>query len=161
MSGPFFHQNLTVPKHIRFKSFADPSLLEEYKSYLSAYLDRFGDRLTYMLVHAEGAETYFNKFPDQIDDYRYFLSVVRSHIKRHNSRIKVGVLLYPNTKDHILRRVGEVVDYTAYDLMKGKLLPRPSALEELIQRLIGLADGKSIAIQNAGLFPVSTNNKYC
>jgi len=62
----------------------------------------------------------------------------------------VGVNAGPDTEDRVLERMGNVTDFMAYDIMKGKAVGSPSAFEEVVQRLIRLSRGQEIALQNAG-----------
>ena len=158
MGGPFFHDKLHVPNDIEFKSFTDPVLLNRYNRRMTSFLNRFGRRLGYITIHAEGADTYFKAHPDQFDDYCQFLLEVREHIQRHSPHIQVGVLAYRVVADDLLARMGEVTDFMAYDVMKGKLFKRPADFERLVKRLIRLAKGKTIALQNAGWSTSKTDN---
>jgi len=150
IGGPFFLDKIDTPKDIRFQSFADPVLLGRYKRFVAAFLDRFGDRHAYVVIHAEGAETYFRKHPDQLDDYCRFLSAVRTAIKSHSPHIQVGVNTDTRNQDLVLTKMAAVTDFMAYDVMKGKIVQKPADFEPLVKRLTGISDPRRIAFQNAG-----------
>lgn len=117
---------------------------------MAAYLDRFGDRHAYIVIHAEGAASYFKKHPDQLGDYCRFLTAARKAIKQHSSHINVGVNTDIRNKDEVLARMAAVTDFMAYDVMKGQIVRKPADLDALVKRLIGNSKGKRIAFQNAG-----------
>jgi len=150
LAGPFFRDKVDVPRDIRFKSFTDPVLLDRYERMATAYLDRYAERLAYIVIHAEGADAYFKRYPQQLDDYCRFLTHVRSAIKRRSPRIQVGVNTDVSNQDHVLSRMAEVTDFLAYDVLKGKVVRSPSDFEGLVRRLIRVSGGKKIAIQNGG-----------
>jgi len=159
MGGAFFHDKIQSPKDIQFESFTGPVFLNRYKGMITSFLNRFGDKVTYLVIHAEGAYTYFDRYPKQLGDYCQFIKEIGEHIKRQNPHSKVGLNTDPHNKDDFLARMGEVTDYMAYDFMK---LPghidRPSDLERMVKRLIRLANGKKIAIQNGGWSTSSVEN---
>lgn len=150
IGGPFFLDKINVPKGIRFKSFTDPALLNRYTDFVTAYLDRFGDRHKYIVIHAEGSDAYFKKHPDQLNDYCQFLTEVKKSIQRQSPHIKVGVNADISTNAEVLSRLAFVTDFMAYDVLKGKVVRKPSDFESLVKRLTGISEGKKIALQNAG-----------
>ena len=152
IGGVFFHDKVTqIPKDIKFKSFTEPIFLSRYRKYLTSFLDRFGSKVHYIAIHAEGAFNYFNTHPNHLDDYIKFLSAVRDHIKKHSSHIQVGVNTDPPNKDQVLSRMAEVTDFMSYDILRlAGHLEKPSDLESVTARLIRLSNGKKIAFQNAG-----------
>ena len=150
IGGPFFLDKIDAPRDIRFRSFTDPVLLDRYKKFATAFLDRFGDRHAYIVIHAEGAEAYFRKHPDRLDDYCQFLTAVRTAIKAHSPHIQVGVNTDIRNQDLVLAKMAAVTDFMAYDVMKGKIVLKPTDFEPLVKRLTGISEGKRIAFQNAG-----------
>ena len=158
MGGPFFLDKVNVPKDIRFKSFSDPVLLDRYAMYVTSYLDRFGQQHAYIVIHAEGAEKYFARYPDQLDDYCRFLLATKQVIKRHSPHIKVGVNTDTSATDEVLSKMAAVTDFMAYDVVKGKVVQKPSDFATLTARLISVSNGKKIAFQNAGWSTSKTDN---
>lgn len=150
IGGPFFRDKIDAPKDIRFTSFTDPVLLNRYKKFVTAYLDRFGNRHAYIVIHAEGADAYFGKYPDQLDDYCQFLAEVRKTIIGHSSHVQVGVNTDISNSEQVLTRMAEAIDFMAYDVLKGKILRTPADFETLVERLARASKGKKIAFQNAG-----------
>ncbi|NQT17448.1 MAG: hypothetical protein HQ582_32130 [Planctomycetes bacterium] len=150
IGGPFFREKIDAPRDIRFTSFTDPSLLNRYKRFVIAYLDRFGKRHAYIVIHAEGADAYFKQHPNQLNDYCEFLREVRKAIKQHSPHVQVGVNTDISNDDRVLARLAEVTDFMAYDVVKGKVVRKPAEFETLVERLIRVSKGKKIAFQNAG-----------
>ncbi len=147
--GPFFHDRYDGPKDISFKSFTDPQLMGRYHQMLRTYLDRFGKRLTYLVIHAEGADSYFGKHPDQLADYCRFLLETRRMIRKHSPHLTVGVNTDPANQDTVLSAMARVTDFMAYDLLNGGI-KTPADFDQVVQRLIGLSNGRKIALQNCG-----------
>jgi hypothetical protein len=52
--------------------------------------------------------------------------------------------------DDVLSKLAAVTDFTAYDVVKGKIVRKPSEFATLTERLIRVSNGKTIAFQNAG-----------
>jgi hypothetical protein len=158
IGGPFFLDKADVPPDIRFVSFADPALLSRYKQFVTAYLDRFGTRHAYIVIHAEGAHSYFQKHPDQLGDYCTFLKEVRAAIKQHSPHLQIGVNTDISSQDQLLMRLAEVTDFMAYDVVKGKVVKTPADFESLAKRLTAISSGKKIAFQNVGWSTSKTDN---
>jgi hypothetical protein len=150
IGGPFFREEIDVPRDIQFKSFTDPILLTRYKQFITAFLDRFGERHSYIVIHAEGADAYFEKYPDQFDDYCAFLEEVRRTIKGQSAHLQVGVNTDVSNTDQVLAGMAKATDFMAYDVMKGKVVRSPSDFEPLVKRLSRISAGKKIAFQNIG-----------
>jgi hypothetical protein len=158
IGGPFFREKADVPKDIQFKSFTDPVLLGRYKRFVTAYLDRFGKRHAYVVIHAEGADAYFARHPDQLDDYCEFLTAVGKEIRTHSPHIQVGVNTDISNKDELLLRFAAVTDFVAYDVVKGKVVRSPADFEKLVERLTRCSKDRKIAFQNAGWSTSKTDN---
>jgi hypothetical protein len=150
MGGPFFLNKLDLPEGLRFKAFDDPALVARYIDYVTTFLERFGTRLHYLVIHAEGSEHYFRKHPRHLDPYCRFLAQVHAAIHRHSPHLRIGVNCDISTADDVLAKLVKPVDFIAYDVLKGKVVTQPADFAPLIERLLKLSAGKPIALQNAG-----------
>lgn len=157
IGGPFFRERIDVPKDIRFKSFTDPTLLRRFRQYLTAYLDRFGKRHAYIVIHAEGADAYFAKRPSQFADFCRFLWEVRTTVKQHSPHIQVGVNTEPTNEDFVLRSMANATDFMAYDVLQGQIR-KADGFENIVTRLAKLSGEKKIAFQNVGWSTSKTDN---
>lgn len=81
----------SLPTYIQFKGFHDPYLKTRYLAYLDAFLERYSNKLNYLLLHTEGAATYFtDHHPEQLNDYCTLINEAMKHVKQKAANIKVG-----------------------------------------------------------------------
>jgi len=150
LPGFFFHADIQKPSHLPVKSITDPTYLKHYKRMLTSFLDRFGPKIDYIVIHAEGAYSYFEKHPDHMATYTRLLRQVGQYIKQHSPHILLGVNTDPFNKTPILSPINNAVDFMAYDIFQSDDVQSPAELEPMIQKLIQIGSGKKIAIQNGG-----------
>lgn len=150
--GIFFHERKDqIPDDVQSLKINAPELYERYEALLDSYLERFGKRTNYLVIHAEGSYNFFKDDVKKVREYAAFLSKVRNRIKKRYPEILFGVNIDPHNKDETLNEINKVVDFMAYDVMKIEgHLERPSDIEKVTKRLIKLSKGKRIAFQNAG-----------
>ncbi len=150
--GLFFHDRKDqLPRYVQSLSISDPKLFEYYSDLLQSYLQHYGEHTDYLVIHAEGAYSFFKNDFEKLNDYINFLSKVRAMTKRIHPNILFGVNTDPHNKDNVLQEFNNVVDFIAYDIGQiEELLEEPSDIEEVTQRLINISNGKRIAFQNAG-----------
>ena len=101
-------------------------------------------------MHAEGAYTYFDKYPDQLQDYLQFVSEVKDLIKNRSPHILFGFNADALSSDELISKLSRVVEFMGFDIMRTDHINDPVDLEKEIKRLIKLSGGKKIAIQNGG-----------
>ncbi|MCA9185533.1 MAG: hypothetical protein KDA99_07930 [Planctomycetales bacterium] len=146
-AGPFQHEEVTSPKDVRFRSFADEAFTRRYLEMVDAYLNSCADATDYLLIHAEGAHEYFAAKPRQLDDYLIFLRTVVAHVHQRNPQIKVSVNTDPQNKDDVLSRMAAELDFISFDVMRSDdLVKQPGDLAKTIDRLIRVAGAKKISI---------------
>ena len=150
MGAVFFHDKIQSPKDIKFKSFTDPVFVNRYKAWMTDYLNRFGDKTNYIVIHAEGAYAYFDKYPDQLQDYLQFVSEVKDLIKNRSPHILFGFNADALSSDELILKLSRVVEFMGFDILRTDHIKDPVDVEKEIKRLIKLSGGKKIAIQNGG-----------
>lgn len=146
----FFHETVYTPPGLDFVSFSDPEYMKRYKALLSSFLKNFGSQTSYLLISSEGAKTYFKAHPDHLKDYCVFLKEMERHVETEAPHVMLGVSTDIENTPEVIGAMSRSVDFIGFDIMKSPRVQSPEQLEQEVLRLIRLAGGKKIAIQNAG-----------
>lgn len=135
--GPFFHDQNMAPEYLQPIELIDPMFGEAYLSYLEAYLERFGDRITHILIHAEGAYSYFDAHPDHLDAYLNLLDRIRDVVNQRWPKVRVGVNIDPQNRPELLSAISSHLDFVGFDVVQTEgFLEQPVDLESVINFIL-------------------------
>lgn len=153
--GGFLDYNgVELPPGLQFRGFGDSELFDRYTRFLGALLDRYGNKLQYLLLHSEGATEYFTKHPEQLADYIAFWERVVPFVKTKAPRIKVGISLNHYDRADIVQGINRTTDFVSFmfypDYAPVDRVTDPARTGELFRRMIERAGSKRIAIQDGG-----------
>jgi hypothetical protein len=134
---------------LKFTTYSDPAFRQWYFGHFNAFLETLGDKLSYLTIHVEGADNYFEKHPNQLEDYCGIMSEAIKRAKARHPRIKVGVYATHYVDTKIFQCMNRNTDFWAIGLSGGdhESLQKPSDLEKVFERHVKLAGTKRIAVQ--------------
>ncbi len=145
--GPFFHEKNMAPDFLQPIQLTDPAFKAAYLNYLSSYLELFGDRIMRLLIHAEGAYSYFNAHPDHLESYLDILANARILIKTNWPHVRLGVNIDPHNDPTILKLIAQQVDFVGFDIVQiENLLEKPSDLEAVIEFILNNTSDKPVSL---------------
>ncbi|MCH9675953.1 MAG: hypothetical protein K0U93_31235 [Gammaproteobacteria bacterium] len=147
IGGPFFHDRNMAPDYLQPIALTNPVFTRAYIDYLESYMQRFGSRVTRLLIHAEGSYSYFTRYPTHLAAYGKLLNDVRRTLKRKWPQLRVGVNIDPHNKPEVLATIAKHVDFVGFDIVQiDGVLESPTDLDALIQSVLAHTSGKPVTL---------------
>lgn len=149
------HKN--VPEDLQNAKWTDPKFVERFDKLMQAASVRLPRDVPYIVIGNE-VDVYFEKNPDEIDDYLQFYKAAAAVARRYFPNAKIGITvtyegLQKNHSDLLARfiKVSDAAFFTFYPNVDLNLRP-VSDTGALLDKIITAASGKPVVLQEVGYY---------
>ena len=145
--GPFFHDRNMAPDYLQPITLTDASFAEAYLDYLRGYLEKFSTHVTRLLMHAEGAYSYFETHPSHLNAYLELLDRVVREVRAKWPEQRIGVNIDPHNDAKILSAISRRVDFVGFDIVQIEgVLEKPTDLSDVVEFILTNTSGKPLSL---------------
>lgn len=136
-----------LPLDLVFTAFDEPQVIARYKAYVGEVIGRFRTGLTHVILHTEGAPTYFAEHPDRLAGYCTLIAEATAHIHATFPGVRVGAYQADGDAAPIACLVSPMDFFTAALTCDGQ---KPNSdLRAQLDRGLALAAGKPVVFNEA------------
>lgn len=152
--------NRALPADLQSTPFDSPQMQTRFQSMISALLKAVGSQITYLTIGDE-VDVYLNSHPTEWSAYKTFFDTAAAFVRQQTPGIKVGVTFTFNGANtttaqvQTLNTTSDLLILTYYPLNPDFTPRDPSVVGSDFSRMISIANGKTLVLQEAG-YPASS-----